>query len=214
MTSVAERVEYELMKQPFLMDVLLSGYGSIMHIARQMQPAIEAARLEKVSVATIAMALRRFALSQTKLSPAVNYPVSGIVVRTDIVHLFFAAHSPSNIVFDQILTLSHKTPDTFVSIMRGQQNVGILLSKSLKAAVVHLLNELPKTQEIANLSVISIKFPDNVYLSSGVYYPYIQALALNKISFIQIFSVGTEINFVVRDEDFPAAFAVIKNLAK
>ncbi len=63
------------------------------------------------------------------------------------------------------------------------------------------------------LSAISVRMPPEVMNVTGVFAPFVQALAWQQISVYQIVSHFTEITFIVSDKDADGAYAAIKSVS-
>jgi len=100
--------------------------------------------------------------------------------------------------------------DTF-RITKGQKILHVLVDEENLDRIKNVFSERILQVE-RNVVEFIIILPESAYPEYGMWAPFINEIALNKISLVDAFSCGTEISIFVKDEDRQKTFNVLENM--
>ena len=213
MRSIHSVVAEILDRHPFLDEVVSEGVGNTTEIARRIQPDVEKRLYEKVTLASISMALHRLSKERTHPNSGSHYlkQLRDITVRSKIIECILPNTKNLPNIFESLLQATKGRKDVFLSISQGLHETVIMINAEYEKDLrVLCKNEKPKI--LHDLSVITLQLPESSLPVPGVYYPILKALAAENISFVEILSVNTELSIAFNDTDVDKAFAVLKRI--
>lgn len=213
MITISQAVREILERSPFLEEVLSEGLANTTEMARRIRPEVERCLYEKVSEASIAMALHRLSkeLKRPNFGGKFLKQLSDITVRSKVVEFIFPNTPNLPKIVEQLLKSMRGRKDAFLNFSQGLHESIVVINKEFeKEFLAFFKKEKPKKLE--NLSVITLRLPEGSLTVPGVYYPILKALASEGISFVEVMSVNTELSIVFNDADVDKAFAVLKRV--
>ena len=214
MITITQAVREIVERSPFLEEVLSEGLANTTEIARRIKPQVEKCLYEKVTEASIAMALYRLSRDlrkRTKFGTTFLKQLSDITVRSKIVEFIFPNTQNLPKKLETLLKTAGGRKDVFFTFSQGLHESIVLINKEFEKEFLHLFkNEKPKI--LNSLSVITLRLPEASLAVPGVYYPILKALASEGISFVEVMSVNTELSIVFNDKDIDRAFAILKRV--
>lgn len=215
MQTIAQAVERAIAGSPLYGEAILQEIVNYSAIARKVKPAVEGILLEPVTDGAVTIALKRYALSlrQNRRNVATTYPIRNISLRSGLTALIFQNSPILQIVHQNILPLG-VSEDAFIHFAQGSRESSFIVSDGCLPVLKKLAAKEKLVAEYPALSAISVRMPPEVMHVTGVFAPFVQALAWQQISVYQIVSHFTEITFVVADNDADRAFDVIKSVSK
>ena len=202
-----------MVKSPFLVEVLTEGLANNASVARKIRPAVEKRLYQKVSDASIAMALHRMLdeLQRPQFGSIFLKQLSDITVRSKVVEFIFPNAHDVLRVLEGLMSKLRSRKDVFFNFSQGLYESVVVISQEFeKETLVLSLKHKPK--KVSDLSVITLRLPEASLEVPGVYHPILKSLAQEGISFVEVMSVNTELSFLFKDKDVDRAFAVLKNL--
>lgn len=184
-------------------------------LARLLRPEIEAALLEPISDGAVTMALRRHAEQVLSQYPTERvHPIRNITVRSEIVEVAYHSTPELNVVHQKLLKLAERYDQPFLSYGQGTGETTFDMSQVLLPHLKELTKGIKPIVLYDNLATISVRLPSDTVVISGVYYPFVKALAWAQINVYQIISYFSEVTFVVAEADIDKAFSLLKGLQK
>jgi hypothetical protein len=214
MRTISQAVEEIIQRSPFLAEAMAEGVANNAQIARKIKPDVEKRLLEKVSEASIAMALHRMGkkFKRAPYSEKLLKQMNDITVRSNLVELVY----PNSVELASLLKLISESAkhrkDTFVNFSRGLHEALLVIDAESEKEVAPLLQKERSIRRLAGLSAITMRMPESSLTVPGMYYPILKAIAEEGISFVEVMSVRTEFSIIFKDEDIDRAFSVLKRI--
>lgn len=215
MITIAQAVERAISGSPLYGEAILEEIVNYSAIARKVKPRVEEILLEPVTEGAITIALKRYAASVRKgcTNGTRTYPIRNISLRSGLTALIYQNSPVLQTIHQNILPLS-TDEDAFIHFAQGSRESSFIVSDGCLPTLKKLAAREKMVAEYPALSAISVRMPPEVMHITGVFAPFVQALAWQKISVYQIVSHFTEITFIVSDKDADTAFDVIKSVSK
>ncbi len=213
MRTISQVVEDIIQRSPFLAETIAEGVANNAQIARTIRPDVEKKLYEKVSEASIAMALHRLQkrLKKPVFGEKMLKHIHDITVRSNLVEILFD-NSDATELLEEIVRAARKRKDTYVNFSRGLHESLLVVSTEFEAELAAVLKKQKNLRRKRGLSAVTIRLPEASLTMPGVYYPILKAIAWEGISFVEITSVDTELNILFEDKDVDRAFAVLKRI--
>lgn len=215
MITISQAVEGIIANSPLFGEAMLQGIVNHSAIARKIKLDVEEVLLEPVTEGAITIALKRYAEKLRKNHTALtrNFSVRNMSIRSDLTALIYQNSPVLQTIHQKILPMS-MTDDAFVHFAQGSRESSFIVSDSCLAILKKLAVKEKMVAEYPKLSAISVRMPPEVMHVTGVFAPFVQALAWQQISVFQITSHFTEITFLVSDKDADAALSAIKSISR
>lgn len=213
MITISQAVREVIERSPFLAEVLNDGLANVTQVARRIRPEIESCLYEKISEASIAMALHRLSkdLKRPNFGSRFLKQMSDITVRSRVIEFVFPNTPSLPRMLEDLLKRLRDRNDVFFNFSQGLRESIVVINKEFEKEFLALFKkERPKKLE--GLSVITLRLPEESLTVPGVYYPILKALAAEGISFVEVMSVNTELSIVFHDKDVDKAFAILKKI--
>jgi aspartokinase len=211
-TSIIDRL---LAAYPTYGEALQAGIVNYSALARILKPQIEAELLEDVTAGAVTMALRRHSEHLLAHYPRERvHPIRNITVRSEIVEVAYISVPELNAVHQKLLKIAERYDQPFLSYGQGVGETTFDMSSVLLPHLRQLTKGRKPIAVYENLATISVRLPTDTVTTTGVYYPFVKALAWSQINVFQIISYFTEVNFVVAEADIEKAFSLLKGLQK
>lgn len=213
MRTISQIVEEIIQRSPFLAEVLSEGIANNAQIARKIRPDVEKRLYEKVSEAAIAMALHRMdkKIRRNPHAEKMLKRMSDITVRSNLVELVFS-NSDAPELLDALLIAAKKRKDTFVNFSRGLHESLLIMNREFEEQLESVLRKQKNVRRKDGLSAITMRLPEASLNVPGLYYPILQAIAWEGISFVEVTSIATEFSILFEDTDIDRAFSVLKRI--
>ncbi len=215
MRTIASILDRLLAHHPTYGEALQAGIVNYSALARLLRPEIEEALLEPISDGAVTMALRRHAEQVLSQYPTERiHPIRNITVRSEIVEVAYHSTPELNVVHQKLLKFAERYEQPFLAYGQGTGETTFDMSRVLLPHLKDLTKGLKPIALYDNLATISVRLPTDTVTTTGVYYPFVKALAWSKINVYQIISYFTEVTFVVAEADIDKAFSLLKSLQK
>jgi hypothetical protein len=216
MKTISSVVEQYIKKKPFLQSALAQGIINLTSLSRIVKPEIEEELGKEIRNGAIVMALKRLSddmeFRATHRIIKVLKNIGEITVRSSLTD--FTVLVSDSILENQTLLLEevNKNKDVFYTSSRGVNELNIVVSNILDAAVEELFKDEKCTQKAKNLSSITVKLPTENVSVPGIYYFIFQRLAWEGIVLYEVISTTNEFTIIVNDDQVDIAFRTIKDL--
>ncbi len=216
MRKVSDIVQGIVKKSTLLSEMIGSNLGNTSFIARKIKPEVEKELLEKVSEASIVMALRR--LPKTKNHRReIKEMFKGMVdisVRSNLVEFIYLHDKSFNKVDEKVIKQVALKPNDFLNVCHGVSESIIVVGKEYEKKVQSFFEqESIKPKKIDNLAAVTIRMFDESIETPGVYFEILRLLAWDNINLIEVISTGSEVSLIMDIQDVDRAFSVIRSIA-
>lgn len=214
MRTISQTVEEIIQRSPFLGEAIAEGVANNAQIARKIQPEVEKRLFEKVSEASIAMALHRMGkkFNRAPYSEKLIKQMNDITVRSNLVELVY----PNSIELASLLAAVSQSAknrkDTFLNFSRGLHEALLIIDAESEKQLTPLLKKEKSVRRLDHLSALTMRMPEESLAVPGMYYPILKAIAAEGISFVEVMSVRTEFSLIFEDKDVDRAFSVLKRI--
>lgn len=216
MKTISSVVEHYIKKKPFLQTALAQGIINLTSLSRLVKPEIEAQLGKEVRNGAIVMALKRLSddleFRATHRIVKVLKNIGEITVRSSLTDYTFLLSDTILENQRKLLEEINRNKDVFYTSSRGVNELNIVVSNSLNAAVERHLKGERLTQKAEHLASITVKLPAENVSVPGIYYFIFQRLAWEGIVLYEVISTTNEFTILVDDQQIDTAFAVIKDL--
>lgn len=211
MITIAQAVERAVAHSPLYGEAILQEIVNYSAVARKIQAGVEEQLLEPVSEGAITIALKRYAgkLRSERKKAHKKQHAKTLSLRSDLTALIYQNSPVLQTIHEKILPLRTRD-DAFVHFAQGSRESSFIVSANCLPVLKKLAAKEKLIGEYPALSAISVRMPAEVMEETGIFAPFVQALAWKEISIYQIVSHFTEITFLVADKDADVAFEVIK----
>ncbi len=214
MRTISQVVEETIQRSPFLSEAMQEGIANNAQIARKILPEVERRLMEKVSEASIAMALHRMQarLPKSPYNEKLLRQMSDLTVRSNLVEFVCANSDALPEVLETITKSARSRKDTFLNFSRGLHETLIIVNDAFEEEVEAALKKEKRVRKLTQLSAITMRLPESSLSVPGMYYPILKAIAAEGISFVEVMSVSTEFSIIFEDAHVDRAFSVIKRI--
>lgn len=214
MVSVTHLTKKLMERKPFLQECLSKGLVNVFALAEHLQPEVEAELKQKVKTSAVMMALRRLAerLEERKLTKLELVEPIDFLIKSDVVEITIRNQN-QELILPKVYSLINFKKGDFITITQGINQTTLTTNKKNKNKLVKLL-EKNIVRTLEDLSLISIRMPEEYLETEGIIYQVTRELAWHKINIIEVISTLTEFSVVVKDEDIPLTYKILKELFK
>ncbi len=214
--NIAQAVDEQISKSPFLEEALADQLINISSLARQMQPEIERQLGKKVQTGAIVMAInRRPAQASFRISKTIREfmgRLGDIIVRSDLRDYTFENSASLNACNRLLMDGIAGEKEIFCTISQGVFETTLVVSNLL----ANRIKEVYKNEKLIagkeKLSSVTIRLPEINTEVSGIYYFLLKQLAWIGINICEVISTTNEITLVVSEKDVHKAFALLMEM--
>lgn len=214
--NIAQAVDEQISKSPFLEEALADQLINISSLARQMQPEIERQLGKKVQTGAIVMAInRRPAQASFRISKTIREfmgRLGDIIVRSDLRDYTFensaSLNSGNRLLMDSIAG----EKEIFCTISQGVFETTLVVSNLLAGRIKDVYKNEKLIAGKEKLSSVTIRLPEINTEVSGIYYFLLKQLAWIGINICEVISTTNEITLVVSEKDVHKAFALLMEM--
>ncbi|MBN2520563.1 MAG: aspartate kinase [Bacteroidales bacterium] len=218
MITIAEVVESLIKKKPFIEGALYEGLINLSSLARQIRPEIEEKLKKPIKEGAIVMALKRLSPTlDVKMNMKIKKALShfgDIIVRSNLADFTFKNSDRLIEKQKKLLNIISNSREIFHTISKGVFETTIVISNSLKDALMEIFKEEELLNHSSNLSSISIKLPEENLTTPGLYYFIFKKIAWEGINILEVISTSNEFTIILNDKDIDRAFSILKNIGK
>ncbi len=216
MRTIAEVVEFEVKKLPFVEEAMQDGLINLSSLARLIKPSIEEALMKEVNEGAIVMALKRYTKNMSgavmlKAEDIGSY-FGEIFVRSGLMTCSYA-NSPS--LTENQTRLLHdvdKNVDAYCSFKQGMFEHTFILSQNLKDKVDEYFKNEQFISGMTNLCSVTVKLKSSNVEVMGLYYYLFKMIAWRGINVVEVVSTANEFTIVVDQENINESFSVLMNV--
>lgn len=218
MKTIAEFVQEELNRYPFLMEALQEGLINVSALARSLQPTVSRAAGREVKEGAIVMAVNRlpvggghFMLREIR---AFARQLTDIRVRSNLLDYTYLNSDTLIRAQAQLLAVVSERPKTFCTYSQGVAETTIVISSGFEVVMEELFQGETLTDLTRNLSAVSLMLPETNRQLYGIYYYILKDLAWQGINVVELISTSNEFTIIVADKDLDQTFSILVNMRK
>jgi hypothetical protein len=221
MVSIASEVRRIISERPFLEEALARGIINYNNLAKELEMELSENPLlkdQKIKQSAIMMALRRLAKDLNREFSRLNT----IAGNAPNVKLFSSIYGLIEITIERSPTSLEKIRDLydivnlqkgdFLTITQGIYELTIIVNEEYEDMITDLLGQDNVVQVNKELASLSLKIPESAIDEEGLFYSVTKALYWADINIVEIVSTFTEMTFILKEIDIPAATKTIKSL--
>lgn len=214
MVTIAHIVGKEIKRKPFLEEALIRGIINYGALADMIMPEIEKELGKKVKHSAVMMALRRYCDKAEKkgLNDIRFDENSDIIMRSDLIEITIFKTSGSGEMVKKLYQAVDQKRGDVLSIVQGLNEISIITNKKNEKSFFKILDKKEIKNVTKGLSSITINIPEESTETVGLFYMITRTLSWENISIIEIVSTWSEMTYILKTEDAPYAFKVIKNI--
>lgn len=209
MRRIADIVEAELRKTPFLEEGLAAGFINHSALARRLRPIVERELLKPASQAAIMMAIRRMPRARRRKAPKPER-FDQLTVRAPLTALTFQASPQTGVKMRRLFDRLSRRGE-FVTYTQGVSEVMVVVSERAEESAAEALAGEHQIARLRHLAAIVIRLTPSTVRRPGVYYGILKQLAWRSINVVDVVSTFTEFTIVVEDKDVDAAFSALRD---
>jgi aspartokinase len=215
MTTISNIVQKIVREKPFLEEALAKGLINYASLAENIQNEIEKELSKKVKLSAVVMALRRLAEKlETELikKTSFQFKETDVTIKSDLVE--FTVQKSATVInsIRKVYDSVDFSKGDFLTMTQGVYEITLIFNKKYKNKFAKIFEEEKIIKTIAELASVTIKIPIDVVETVGFFYIITKALNWENINIIEIVSTLTELTFIVKEDDAPRAFKVLKEL--
>ncbi|MBM4185987.1 MAG: aspartate kinase [Gemmatimonadetes bacterium] len=216
MTRIADVVEREVRRLPFVEAALGDGLFNMSALARQLQPRIRRVIGRPVSDSAIMMALRRLEPRVTRRLVGPRHaaaPVTELTVRSDLMEFAFLSSPTIRTKQGRLLARLGRFQDAFVTFTQGVSQAMLIVNDRFERQVEECFDGEHRVATVKGLSAIVLRLAPSVVRTPGAYYRILKQLAWDHVNVIDVVSTYTEFTIVIEDRQVDVAFAALRAIA-
>ena len=210
MITIRAAIQQILAKQPFIQELYLEGLVNTSALARKIKPEIEELTMKHVTIEAVLMSLRRYTpVFTTKNILKLFQQPTEMIVRSNLIEITI---KNTDFSYDQhilLLVQLKEVENKYFIITEGTFQTTIIGNKEIEEKVSLIVPPEKFVSSFHELSSITIKLPEEVVPTTGVYYYILKLLAWEDINIIEVASTYTEFTIILQNSDIDRAFSVL-----
>lgn len=216
MKTIAEVVETEVSKMPFIEEAMHVDLINLSSLARQIKPQIEKELLKEVKDGAIIMALKRYTHNGTGAASLkakdVGKYFGEIFVRSGLITNTYA-NSPTLVErqIDLLLTVE-KSDDAYCSFKQGMFEKTLILSENMKQKADQIFSKEKFISGKSSLCSATVKLTSSNVEVYGLYYYIFKRIAWKGINVVEVVSTANEFTVIVDQNDINNTFSVLMDI--
>lgn len=212
MVTIAHIVGKLISRKPFVAEALTKGIINYGALADLIQEDVEKEFGKKVKHSAVMMALRRYSDKNAKLLTVKFDEDTDIAVRSDLVEITIVKNMDSIEIIRKMYEIIDLKKGDFISIVQAIHEITIITNKKHEKKFLDLLKNQEIKSIIRNLSSLTIKIPEESIEGVGLFYMITRAISWENISMVEIVSSFSEMTLILKTDDTPYAFKIVKKL--
>lgn len=214
MITVPEATKKIIERSRYLAEAMSKGLINYSALARYIRPELEEMLFKDVSESSIIMALKRlepYFRPKYKHTNVFQHSPE-MIVRSNLIELTVANSEAMTKKLPSIMDVYTNQQKYFFTLTEGVSETTIIASRDLLEKIKTIINGEKVLETFTNLSSITIRLPQEVLNSPGIFYFFLKSLAWEGISIVEIVSTYSEFTIILEDKEVNKAFAVLKSL--
>lgn len=214
MITVPEGTRKILERSRYLSEAMSKGLLNYSALARYIRPELEEMLFKDVSESSIIMALKRLepyfkpkfkAIDVFKTAPE-------MIVRSNLEELTMINSLELSEQLPKVFELYQTHSKYFFTVTGGVSETTIIASEGLFNDIKKIIKKESIVSEFRQLSSITIRLPNEVTDTPGIFYFFLKSLAWEGINVMEVVSTNLELTLILADAEVNRAFAILKSL--
>ncbi len=208
--SISSCVQEVIDVSPFISEMLIDEVISFSNLARFIKPKVEALYGESVSIASIIMAIRRYAedlkrnTSIARGDKRFDYHIS---LKSNIFDINFMRSEKFLKKLPRLFEQISQEQGDFLNVTLGDRETSLSVSDKYKETVYDMIDRSEILNEVEDCAAVTIVFRDNAFIETpGLLYLAVRKLAWEGINVIEVLSTTKVLTFVVERENGTKAY--------
>ena len=214
MVTIAQLVEKEVSRKPYLQEALLRGLINYGALADELLPGVQREFSRPVKHSAVMMALRRLSEKLTHKSPKTFTFTTDISITINS-HLFIIAHKKSPSIHSTLQsvyeTVDYSSGDV-LAINIGNNEVTIISNTKHYKNIKAIMEPGPLIQDTKDVAAVSLSLSFELMDKPGFFYLVTRALTWENINILEVVSTPTELTLIVREKDATKAYETLRDL--
>ena len=172
---------------------------------------------KNVKISAIMMALRRYSEKIEEKIPfleKIHFQETDITLKSDLVEITILKSAITIDNIKKIYGLIDFSRGDFCTVTQGVYEVTIISNRKYKKKIMDIIKKEKVIKVIDSLAAIGVTLPTTAVETIGYFYEIIKSLNWENINIIEIVSTFTEMTCILKEDDVPRAFKVLKELIK
>lgn len=198
MQTITDIIRGQIAEDGVAQEALRRGLLNLRAYARSIRGQVEAARGEKVDIATMAVALSRVekeAIGKTGILVE-GLKVDDLIVRSPLVDVTFSKNDVTTRELERMTAELNDDSENFIAVNQGNREVTIIVPARHEDTILDAVDALP-TYVHKDLSAVTVHFSIDYMRTPNVMYTLINSVATRKVNLIELVSTLTELSFIV-----------------
>jgi aspartokinase len=218
MANVAHLVAKIIRQQPHLEDFIERDLVSFHRLARYLLPLIKAETNEDVNEGAVVMAISRLREKMVErrgeqiMQP--SWEKIEISMRSGVVEIDVPRTEGTHEKVDGLRKMVENPQEDFFNVVQGQYEMTIIASKKYKDGFLKALKGEKILHIEDELSLIYLRFPNDVYYTPGFYERTLSELSWQNINVFELVSTLNELVIVVKEKDASRTYEVLRQAFK
>lgn len=214
MATVSHIVQKIIRQQPHLEDFIERDLVSFHRLARFLLPLIKAETSEDVNEGAVVMAISRLREKMVgKRKSEVAQPSWAKVevsVRSGAVEIDVHRSEALFGKLGKLRSMVESPQEEFFNVVQGQYEMTIIASKKYRDAFVKALKGEKVLHVEDGLSLVYLRFPDEVLYTPGFFDRALRELSWANINVFELVSTLNELVIIVKENDASRAYEVLR----
>lgn len=210
MITIAQHVEELIEQWPLLKQGLDLGLLNTSAVARHLRPELERSVGERISEATILMAIRRYEAKRKTSQTFVQNPqdyLGDISLRSNLID---STYTNSPTLQPLLGQLTSELPATsYLTISRGLMQTSVIFHKDSEKLLDSHLASQHREKQVKDLVSMTLQLKNRHGQVAGIIAYPLQILAWKGIPVVEFVSTYDELSIILRSENVEKAFAAL-----
>ena len=214
MVTVSRIVEKLVERKPFLQEFLRKGIVNYGALAEDLLPDIERELKKKVKPTAVMMALRRLneKLERLPFKEIRFDESSNIIIREGLIEITVEKNKNTLEKIRYLFKKINYSKDDFLTITQGVYELTIITDRKNLKWISKTFHKSEIISIIKDLSALTLTIPIDFIETPGFFYLITRSLVWENINIEEIVSTARELTLIIKSEDVPNTFDVLKKL--
>jgi aspartokinase len=201
MQTITNHLREHVRNDLVIYEAMQRGVLNLRAYARTIRKDIEAQRLEKVDVATLAVGLSRIE-KEIQLTDPLSPPIKirDLTTQSPLCEVTYLKDAVVASQLEQLSSQLRKDSKDFVVVTQGFREVTIVAPSRYKQSILDYI-EATSTYQKDDLCAATVHFAESYLDVPNFIYVVLARLAVHKVNIIEIVSTTTELSLIIQKDD-------------
>ena len=214
MVTVSRIVEKLVERKPFLQEFLRKGIVNYGALAEDLLPDIERELKKKVKPTAVMMALRRLneKLERLPFKEIRFDESSNIIIREGLIEITVEKNKNTLEKIKSLFKKINYSRGDFLTVTQGVYEITLITNRKNLKWLSKTFYKSEIISIIKDLSALTLTIPIDFIETPGFFYLITRSLVWENINIEEIVSTARELTLIIKSEDVPNTFDVLKKL--